>query len=56
MTKRARNTLLGSLLMAAFSVGSYMLMTLYVVPLSETLNVSSGNLIGQGQGWRSTGS
>jgi MFS family permease len=30
--------------MAAFSVGSYMLVTLYVVPLSEALNVSIGGV------------
>jgi MFS family permease len=44
MSKRARNTFIGSLIMVAFSVGSYTIMTLYVVPLSETFNASIGEV------------
>jgi MFS family permease len=44
MTTRARNTFIGSLLMVTFSVGSYALIALYVVPLSEALNASIGEV------------
>jgi MFS family permease len=42
MSTRARNTFIGSFLIATFSTGSYALLALYVVPLSKSLNASIG--------------
>jgi MFS family permease len=42
MSKRARNTFIGSFLIATFSTGSYAILTLYLVPLSKALNASIG--------------
>jgi MFS family permease len=44
MNTRARNTAIGSILISMMAVGSYVTFSLYILPLSESLNVSVGQI------------
>ena len=44
MKNRARNTLLGSILMTILSIGSYISVPVYIVPLMEKLKLGAGQI------------
>lgn len=44
MNNRARNTVFGAIIMTVFSIGSYMSIPIYIVPLMQKLEVGAGQI------------